>query len=138
MQDGTRTNSPLRMEAVKSSTKKGNIATSKLLKSKKSWLTQTGYFQKAIDSSFDMIDVDKSGDVSLEEMYAGLLLIHLQLAVYAGFPACRVRTELYSGLHLHHHNICNCIHTNRISFKIHVAASEQGIRHGNISFTGHR
>jgi len=97
MQDGTSpmTNRPLRMEAVKSSTKKGNIATSKLLKSKKSWLTQTGYFQKAIDSSFDMIDVDKSGDVSLEEMYAGLLLIHLQLAVYAGFPACRPASKEY-------------------------------------------
>mmetsp|Transcript_39190 Transcript_39190/g.71784 ORF Transcript_39190/g.71784 Transcript_39190/m.71784 type:complete len:475 (-) Transcript_39190:117-1541(-) len=87
--------SPLRMEAVKSSSNKVSIATSKLLKSKKSWLTQTEYFQKAIDSSFDMIDVDKSGDVSLEELYAGLLLIHLKLAVYAGAPACRPASKEY-------------------------------------------
>ena len=63
---------------------------SNLLQSKKSWLTSTTYFTKAIDSSFDMIDVDKSGDVTLEELYAGLLLIHLKMAVYVGSPACRV------------------------------------------------
>ena len=64
---------------------------SNLLQSKKSWLTSTKYFTKAINSSFDMIDVDKSGDVTLEELYAGLLLIHLKMAVYVGAPACRVR-----------------------------------------------
>ena len=63
---------------------------STLLQSKKSWLTSTKYFTKAINSSFDMIDVDKSGDVTLEELYAGLLLIHLKMAVYVGAPACRV------------------------------------------------
>ena len=63
---------------------------SNLLQSKKSWLTSTKYFTKAINSSFDMIDVDKSGDVTLEELYAGLLLIHLKMAVYVGAPACRV------------------------------------------------
>ena len=61
--------------------------------SSSSWLTRTKYFQKAIDSSFEMIDVDKSGDVSLEELYAGLLLIHLNMAVYVGPPACRVRSS---------------------------------------------
>ena len=58
--------------------------------SSSSWLTRTKYFQKAIDSSFEMIDVDKSGNVTLEELYAGLLLIHLNMAVYVGPPACRV------------------------------------------------
>lgn len=66
-------------------------SSSKSTSSSSSWLTRTKYFQKAIDSSFEMIDVDKSGDVTLEELYAGLLLIHLNMAVYVGPPACRVR-----------------------------------------------
>ena len=37
------------------------------------------------------LSVDKSGDVTLEELYAGLLLIHLKMAIYVGAPACRVR-----------------------------------------------
>ena len=63
---------------------------SKLVQRKSSWLTQTEYFRNAVNSSFDKIDVDKSGDVTLEELYAGLLLIHLKFAIYVGAPACRV------------------------------------------------
>ena len=66
--------------------------TTKLINQKKSWLTSTTYFQRAIDSSFDTIDVDSSGDVTLEELYAGLLLIHLKMAKYVGSAACRVRS----------------------------------------------
>jgi hypothetical protein len=55
-----------------------------------SWLTRSKYFQQAVEASFDMVDTDKSGDITLDEMYAGLLLIHLKLAVYVGAPACRV------------------------------------------------
>lgn len=61
-----------------------------LLQTKSSWLTQTRYFQKVVDWSFDVIDSDDSGDVSLEELYSGLLLVHLKFAVYVGAPACRV------------------------------------------------
>lgn len=61
-----------------------------IIKSKTSWLTQTKHFQRAIDASFDMVDEDKSGFVTLDELYAGLLLIHLKFAVYVGAPACRV------------------------------------------------
>ena len=67
----------------------------KLIRTNKSWLTSTQYFQKAVDSSFAMIDVDKSGDVTLEELYAGLLLVHLKMAIYVGAPACRVRIISY-------------------------------------------
>ncbi|KAL7539448.1 hypothetical protein ACHAXR_009331, partial [Thalassiosira sp. AJA248-18] len=78
----------------KPQTKIGSIS-SKLLKSKKSWLTQTEYFQKAIDSAFAVIDADDSGDVTLEELYAGLLLIHLKMAIYVGAPACRPASKEY-------------------------------------------
>jgi hypothetical protein len=59
------------------------------LKESKSWLTSTKYFQRIIDKSFNMIDVDGSGDITLEELYAGLLLIHLQMAAYVGAPATK-------------------------------------------------
>jgi hypothetical protein len=71
--------------------RQSRLKLTEIIKSKSSWLTRTKYFQKAIDASFDMVDQDKSGDVTLDEMYAGLLLIHLNLAVYVGAPACRVR-----------------------------------------------
>jgi len=75
--------------ATASSKRKGKISRSV------SWLTQTKFFQDAIDSSFGMIDADKSGDVTLEELYAGLLLIHLKMAVYVGPPACRPASKSY-------------------------------------------
>ena len=70
---------------------KWSASAKRLLLAKRSWLTNTKFFQRAIDSAFDSIDVDKSGDVTLEELHAGLLLIHLKMAMYVGAPACRVR-----------------------------------------------
>ena len=64
---------------------------SALAKSSVSRFTQSEYFSKLVDKSFASVDVDKSGDVTLEELYAGLLLIHLNMAKYVGSPACRVR-----------------------------------------------
>ena len=86
------------------------------LSSSSSWLTRTRYFQKAIDSSFELIDVDKSGDVTLEELYAGLLLIHLNMAVYVGPPACRVR--YYHSFH-RGTSISFSLHINVIFFLYH-------------------
>lgn len=73
-----------------SSSKLRSSAISKLVKKKASYLTNTEYFRNTVNSAFDKIDVDKSGDVTLEELYAGLLLIHLKMAIYVGAPACRV------------------------------------------------
>ena len=50
------------------------------------WLTRTSYFQREINSSFKMVDTDGSGNVTLEELHAGLLLIHLNMAAYVGAP----------------------------------------------------
>jgi hypothetical protein len=77
-----------------SSTKLRSSAISKLVKKKASYLTNTEYFRNTVNSAFDKIDVDKSGDVTLEELYAGLLLIHLKMAIYVGAPACRVSVVL--------------------------------------------
>ena len=77
-----------------SSSKLRSSAISKLVKKKASYLTNTEYFRNTVNSAFDKIDVDKSGDVTLEELYAGLLLIHLKMAIYVGAPACRVSIVL--------------------------------------------
>ena len=78
-----------------SSSKLRSSAISKLVKKKASYLTNTEYFRNTVNSAFDKIDVDKSGDVTLEELYAGLLLIHLKMAIYVGAPACRVSTYIH-------------------------------------------
>ncbi|KAL3783810.1 hypothetical protein ACHAW5_003206 [Stephanodiscus triporus] len=67
----------------------------RVLGGRRSWLTRTRYFQRAIDASFDKIDVDGSGDVTLDELYAGLLLIHLQMAAYVGASACKPASKSY-------------------------------------------
>ena len=54
-----------------------------------SWLCRTKYFQKMCYMAFDAIDSDGSGQIDEKELYAGLLLIHLQLGMYAGPAACR-------------------------------------------------
>mmetsp|Transcript_21521 Transcript_21521/g.26624 ORF Transcript_21521/g.26624 Transcript_21521/m.26624 type:complete len:215 (-) Transcript_21521:32-676(-) len=45
------------------------------------------------DWAFDVVDTDKSGDVDKKELYAGLLLIHINLATYAGPAACKPMTR---------------------------------------------
>ena len=54
-----------------------------------SWLCRTKYFQKICLMAYDTIDSDGSGQIDEKELYAGLLLIHLQLGMYAGPAACR-------------------------------------------------
>ena len=63
---------------------------SEAIRKNASWLTSSKFFQRFIDRSFAIVDADGSGDVTLDELYAGLLLVHLRLAYYVGSPACRV------------------------------------------------
>lgn len=56
---------------------------------KPSWFCRTEYFQKLCDTAFEMVDADHSGCVDVNELYSGLLLIHLKLGTYAGPAACR-------------------------------------------------
>lgn len=88
--DSSNTKQNHQQQQSSSSSKLRSSAISKLVKKKASYLTNTEYFRNTVNSAFDKIDVDKSGDVTLEELYAGLLLIHLKMAIYVGAPACRV------------------------------------------------
>jgi len=57
------------------------------------YLTRTKWFQKLCKWAFVVIDHDKSGTIGKDEMYTGVLLIHLNLAKYAGYSACRPPTR---------------------------------------------
>merc|ERR1719491_679434 len=57
------------------------------------FLTRSFLFKKFIREVFKDIDTDKSNNIDKDELYKGVLLIHLQLAMYAGPAACRVSVE---------------------------------------------
>ena len=57
--------------------------------SSSSFLTRTKTFEKLAKYAFDMCNSDKeSGEIDKTELYAGILLVHLNLAKYAGAAAC--------------------------------------------------
>ena len=74
---------PIRLDADAATKKR----TSRLKKA--SWFCRTAYFSKLCDTAFDGVDSDRSGCVDVNELYSGLLLIHLKLGTYAGPAACR-------------------------------------------------
>ena len=53
------------------------------------WLFHNARFAKMCDQVFESVDTDESGSIDEKELYAGLLLIHLKLGMYAGPAACR-------------------------------------------------
>ncbi len=53
-------------------------------------LTRSKPFLSLVDKAYAVCDNDMKGEVSRNEMYAGLLLVHLNLAKYAGAAACYV------------------------------------------------
>jgi Ca2+-binding EF-hand superfamily protein len=57
--------------------------------SSSSYLTRTKTFEKLAKYAFAMCNSDKeSGKIDKTELYAGILLVHLNLAKYAGAAAC--------------------------------------------------
>jgi len=59
-----------------------------LLEKSKNILTESKFFQTMVESSFQSMDRTGNGQVSKDELYAGLLLVHLKLAKFAGPAAC--------------------------------------------------
>jgi hypothetical protein len=53
-------------------------------------LTRRRFFQQMVDRAFQDCDTSMSGEVDKNELYAGLLMVHLKLAKYAGPAACYV------------------------------------------------
>jgi hypothetical protein len=53
-----------------------------------SFLTRTRSFKKLTKWAFSVCDSDKTGQLGKSELFAGLLLVHVNLAKYAGAAAC--------------------------------------------------
>ena len=51
-------------------------------------LTRSNVFHKLVHWSFQQCDTNCTGHIQKEELYTGILLVHLQLAKYAGVAAC--------------------------------------------------
>lgn len=51
-------------------------------------LTDSKPFKMMISSTFQSMDRTGNGEVTKDELYAGLLLIHLKLSKFVGAPAC--------------------------------------------------
>jgi len=60
----------------------------KMTNGKGSLLTNSKPFKMMVSSTFKGMDSTGSGEVSKDELYAGLLLIHLKLSKFVGAPAC--------------------------------------------------
>jgi hypothetical protein len=53
-----------------------------------SFLTRTRAFQRLTKWAFEECDMKKTGMISKNDFYAGMLLVHVQLAKYVGSAAC--------------------------------------------------
>jgi hypothetical protein len=53
-------------------------------------LTRSKPFQNLVDWAFTVCDPDNTGELSKSELYTGFLLVHINLAKYAGPAACYV------------------------------------------------
>lgn len=60
------------------------------------WLQRSSAFQGLTQWAFDMCDARGDGRINSDELYAGILLVHLHLAKYVGVTACTPlnRTEV--------------------------------------------
>lgn len=54
----------------------------------KNFLTRSKPFTMMVGSTFASMDSTGKGEVTKDELYSGLLLVHLKLAKFVGAPAC--------------------------------------------------
>ena len=59
-------------------------------------LTRSKAFQKLVDATFKSMDEDGHGSITKDELYAGVLMIHLKVAKFAGSAACYVSFNISS------------------------------------------
>lgn len=69
-------------------------------------LTRTKLFYKLVHWSFQQCDTNCTGRINRDELYTGILLVHLQLAKYAGVAACYPpsRIQIYKLFDISDHN----------------------------------
>lgn len=53
-----------------------------------SFLTRSSAFQRLSHWAYSVCDADRTGKINQDELYAGVLLVHVNLAKYAGAAAC--------------------------------------------------
>ena len=66
-----------------------------VLRRSDSYLTRTTYFHRLVQSTFIAMDTNHSNTVSCDELYAGMLLMHLHMAIYVGASACKPASRDY-------------------------------------------
>jgi hypothetical protein len=66
-----------------------------VLRRSDSYLTRTTYFHRLVQSTFITMDTNHSNTVSCDELYAGMLLVHLHMAIYVGASACKPASRDY-------------------------------------------
>ena len=74
-------------ETTSSSTRGLSVNLSGLMKSS-SILTRAKFFRTLSHWAFTVCDADDTGRVNKDELYAGILLVHVNLAKYVGAAAC--------------------------------------------------
>ncbi|KAI2489853.1 hypothetical protein MHU86_24729 [Fragilaria crotonensis] len=52
------------------------------------FITRSSYFKRLCAYVFSICDANNTGSINATELYAGVLLVHLNLAKYAGPAAC--------------------------------------------------
>ena len=59
-------------------------------------MTRSKAFKVLVDKTFESMDIANKGEIDKVELYAGLLMIHLTIAKYAGPAACYVRHHSFA------------------------------------------
>uniref|UniRef100_A0A7S3L406 EF-hand domain-containing protein n=1 Tax=Amphora coffeiformis TaxID=265554 RepID=A0A7S3L406_9STRA len=81
--------SPSKPESASSSVPKGaSSSLSSYWRSTSSILTNSAAFARLSRWAFNVCDADETGQINQAELYAGILLVHVNLAKYAGAAAC--------------------------------------------------
>lgn len=82
------------------------------------FLTRSKPFQKLVDATFKSMDEDGHGSITKDELYAGVLMIHLKVAKFAGSAACYVSFNISSSFEI---NFISLILTRFVSLLLSLS-----------------